>query len=243
MSKSESDDQLIPSTDTRLLPPASDWPAAVSHQAHTGPQMARGSKHRLYISLLYRQNADNFHWAITLGPKHERRNTKDSVRYDAANTITAAWNGIKPVPWRYRYDPVDPLLDTKLVARVLVAKLPAKTSFEDWAITIHETVRAVPLVQGNPAWTCRIWAMQALSALRELGGVFSSIPDVQDGNSVEAEIVAFAKIAKQQLLAAEVPVGDIHAIALADMRVRSRVESVFRPSRIQSPSQISQASS
>jgi hypothetical protein len=180
--------------------------------------MGRSSKHRLYISLLYRQDADNFHWSITLGPKNERSHTKDSVRYDAANTITAAWNGVPPVPWRYRYDPVDPLLDLKLVARVLVAKLPSKTSFEDWATTIHQTCRAVPVVQGNPAWTCRIWAMHALDALRALGGVFTTIPNVQDGNAEEAEIVAFAQIAKTRLLEGQIPIGDISAIALLDMR-------------------------
>ncbi|KAF8180550.1 hypothetical protein K438DRAFT_1842118 [Mycena galopus ATCC 62051] len=192
--------------------------------------MGKG-KHRLYISLLHRQNADNFHWAITLGPKHERNKTKDSVRYDAANTITAAWNGVQPVPWRYRYDPVDPLLDCKVVARVLIAKLPSKTSFEDWATTIHDTCRAVPLVQGNPTWTCRTWALEALSTLRALGGVFSTIPDVQDGNAEEAEIVAFAEVGKARLLAKETPVGDIHAVALLDMRRRWR-ESVFRASRL-----------
>ncbi|KAJ6498466.1 hypothetical protein C8R47DRAFT_1041063 [Mycena vitilis] len=191
------------------------------------------AKHRLYISLLYRQNADNFHWAITLGPKDERPNRKDSVRYDAANTITAAWNGIPPIPWRYRYDPVDPMLDMKLVARILIAKLPSKTSFEDWATTIHQTCRAVPLVQGNPGWTCRTWAMEALAALRALGGVFSTIPDVQDGNTEEIDIVAFAQVAKGKLMAGETPAGDIHAIALVDMRRWSRAESVFRPSRME----------
>ncbi|KAJ7662651.1 hypothetical protein DFH06DRAFT_947842, partial [Mycena polygramma] len=101
--------------------------------------------------------------------------------------------------WRYRYDPVDPMLDMKLVARILIAKLPSKTSFEDWATTIHQTCRAVPLVQGNPEWTCRTWAMEALAALRALGGVFSTIPDVQDGNTEEIEIVAFAQVAKGKL--------------------------------------------
>ncbi|KAJ6567993.1 hypothetical protein DFH09DRAFT_983349 [Mycena vulgaris] len=182
--------------------------------------MARGrsNKHRLYISLLYRQNQDNFHWAITLAPKNERTNTKDSLRYDAANTINAAWNGIMPVPWRYRCDPVDPLLDMKLVGRVLIAKLPSKTSFEDWAVTIDQICRAVPLVQNNPAWTCRIWAMQALGALGGLGGAFATIPNVQDGNTEESEIVAFAQIAKARLLAGQIKLGDIHAIGLFDMR-------------------------
>ncbi|KAJ6467860.1 hypothetical protein C8R45DRAFT_474704 [Mycena sanguinolenta] len=193
--------------------------------------MAKG-KHRLYISLLYRQNHDNFHWALTLGPKHERNNTKDSVRYDAANTIPASWDGTSPIPWRYRYDPVDPLLDLKLVARVLVAKLPSSTPFEDWAISIHHTCRAVPVVQGNPAWTCRIWAMEALSALRALGGVFSTIPNVQDGSPEEGEIVAFAQVAKAHLLGADIPIGDIHAIASLDMRRRWR-DSAFRPSQLQ----------
>ncbi|KAJ7779915.1 hypothetical protein B0H16DRAFT_1711146 [Mycena metata] len=189
--------------------------------------VGRSNKHRLYISLLYRPKADNFHWAITLGPRNERPNSKDSVRYDAANTITSAWNGAEPVPWRYRYDPVDPLLDMKLVARILIAKLPSNTSFEDWATTIHQTCRAVPLVQNNSAWTCRIWAIQALCALRALGGAFSTIPDVQDGNTDEAEIMAFAQVARARLLASEVKAGDIHAIALLDMRRQWR-DSVFR---------------
>ncbi|KAJ6629860.1 hypothetical protein B0H10DRAFT_1985624 [Mycena sp. CBHHK59/15] len=182
--------------------------------------MARGrsSKHRLYISLLYRQNQSNFHWAITLAPKKEHTKTKDSMRYDAANTITAAWNGVMPVPWRYRCDPVDPLLDAKLVARVLAAKLSSSTSFQDWAATIDQTCRAVPLIQNNPAWTCRIWAIQALSAVRSVGGDFATIPNVQDGNTEEGKIVAFAQIAKARLLAGEIPIGDIHAIALLDMR-------------------------
>ncbi|KAJ7697162.1 hypothetical protein B0H17DRAFT_1052298 [Mycena rosella] len=198
----------------------------------------RSNKHRLYISLLYRQNQDNFHWALTLAPKSERANTKSSVRYDAANTITAAWNGVQPVPWRYRCDPVDPLLDAKLVARVLVAKLPSRTSFEDWAVTIDQTCRAVPLVQNKPGWTCRTWAIEALGALRGLGGDFATIPDVQDGNTEEQEIVAFAQIAKAQLLAGEIPVGDIHAIALVDMRRLSGVSSFrsgFRSKQVSRP--------
>ncbi|KAK7052732.1 hypothetical protein R3P38DRAFT_2861683 [Favolaschia claudopus] len=192
--------------------------------------MGKG-KHRLYISLLYRQNADNFHWALTLGPKHERKSTKDSVRYDVANTVNAAWNGVEPVPWRYRYDPVNPLLEYKLVARVLIAKLPSKTSFEDWATTIHHTCRALPIVQNDAAWRCRSWVLQAMNTLRALGGAFSTIPDVQDGNAEEAEIIAFAKAARGKVLGGEIPVGDIHAIPLLDMR-RTWRESVLRSSRL-----------
>ncbi|KAJ7758118.1 hypothetical protein DFH07DRAFT_818734 [Mycena maculata] len=182
--------------------------------------MARGrsNKHRLYVSLLYRQNQSDFHWAITLAPKHEHANAKDSMRYDAANTITPAWNGIQPIPWRYRYDPVGPLLDLKLVARVIVAKLPSNISFHDWAATIDQTCRAVPLVQNDPSWTCRIWAMQALDALRALGTHFSTIPNVQDGNMEEGEIVAFAQVAKARLLGRQIPIGDIRAIPFFDMR-------------------------
>ncbi|KAJ7144239.1 hypothetical protein C8R44DRAFT_601345, partial [Mycena epipterygia] len=120
--------------------------------------------------------------------------------------------------WRYRCDPVDPLLDMKLVSRVLVAKLPSNGSFQDWAATIDTTCRAVPLIQNNPAWTCRTWAMQALAALRALGGDFATIPNVQDGNTEEGEIVAFAQIAKARLLDGQVKLGDIDAIALFDMR-------------------------
>ncbi|KAJ7495350.1 hypothetical protein FB451DRAFT_1550804 [Mycena latifolia] len=145
-------------------------------------------------------------------------NAKDSVRYDAANTITAAWDGVPPIPWRYRCDHVDPLLDLKLVARVLIAKLPASTPFEEWAATIDRTCRAVPLVQGDPRWTCRIWTFQALAALHALGGAFATIPDVHDESMEEGEIVAFAQIAKAKLLGGQIPLGDMRAIALFDMR-------------------------
>ncbi|KAJ7088045.1 hypothetical protein B0H15DRAFT_949857 [Mycena belliarum] len=180
----------------------------------------RFNKPRLYVSLLYRQNQDDFHWAITLAPKTEVPNARDSVRYDAANTITAAWDGVPPVPWRYRYDPVDPLLDLKLVARILVAKLPGSTSFADWAAQIDETCRAVPLVQGDPSWTCRTWAHEALAALRALGGAFATIPDVRDGNAAEGEMIAVAQIAKPKLLGGEIPLGDIRLVPTLDMRRR-----------------------
>ncbi|KAJ7120684.1 hypothetical protein C8R43DRAFT_1241542 [Mycena crocata] len=124
-----------------------------------------------------------------------------------------------PAPWQYRYDPVDPLLDLqKLVARVLVAKLSSRWSFQDWAESIDQTCRAVPLIQNDSGWTCRTWAMQALSALRALEGDFATIPDLQDGNMEEGEIIAFAQVAKTRLLAGHVSMGDIHAIELFDMR-------------------------
>ncbi|KAJ7249888.1 hypothetical protein C8J57DRAFT_685288 [Mycena rebaudengoi] len=174
------------------------------------------NKPRLYISLLYRQNKDNFHWAITLAPKAEIPGTKDSMRYDAANTIHASWDGV--LPWRYRCDLVDPLLDMKLVTRVLVAKIASNRSFDAWCALIDQTCRAVPLIQNNPAWTCRIWAHNALGALHALNGDFSTIPDVLAGNMEEGEIVAFAQIAKARLLGGNLPLGDIYAIPLLDMR-------------------------
>ncbi|KAJ7500664.1 hypothetical protein B0H11DRAFT_786549 [Mycena galericulata] len=180
------------------------------------------NKYRLYISLLLREKQNNFHWAITLAPKNEQPNAKDSMRYDAANTITASWNGIHPVPWRYRYDAVDPLLDLKLVARVLVAKLPSDIPFQEWADRIDETFRAVPLIQDNPSWNCRSWVIHALSELRALGGEFYTVPNVLDGNTEEGIIVEFAQNGKAQLLARQIPFGDIRVIPSLDMRHQRR---------------------
>jgi hypothetical protein len=157
------------------------------------------NKRRLYIILQHRMELPGFHWAIMLAPKNDSidMQTKDCHVFHVTNTFqpgTSDHDG--PPDWRYEEKPDHSMRSGTLVARILVAKLPADTPVETQVALISEIVRRVEIIQHDRNWTCRVWVESALAALRDTGGYFSTIPEIKVGSQAEDAIKAFGEQAK-----------------------------------------------
>lgn len=94
--------------------------------------MSEKDKNRLYITLQYRSGKPRFHWALLLAPKSESTDVqiKDSHLFHVTNSIQPGIKfGANGKPeWRYEDEPVNSMARSKLIGRVLVAKLPTNES-------------------------------------------------------------------------------------------------------------------
>ncbi|KAG0699559.1 hypothetical protein DFH29DRAFT_42465 [Suillus ampliporus] len=188
--------------------------------------MAR-KKHRLYIALHHRNSKPGFHFALMLSPKKETRTTSihDCHIYHTINTIQSGvkfnLNGMPE--WRYEHKAVNGLREGTVIGRVLIAKLPAHEPLVTQAERIHEILVQVPLVQNDAQWTCQVWMIEALAALRVKGGDFSTIPEVTNGGQMEDDIKTFGDMAKDSVFKGQGPppscASDLPHI---DMRVRRK---------------------
>jgi len=189
--------------------------------------MSPKNKNRLYITLQHRAEQPGFHWALVLAPKSESSdsNIKDSHIFHATNTIQPGVpigpNG-KP-GWRYEDKKVNPLRSGNLVARILVAKLPTTKLLVEQAQDIDAIVQGVQIIQNDENWTCRVWVEEALAALRasegNLSGYFRSIPQVDNGSSVETRIKKFGETAKRKIKEGSTSIKHPNDLPFEDMRV------------------------
>jgi hypothetical protein len=182
--------------------------------------MHKKNKNRLYITLQYRQGP-GFHWALMLTPKSENPG-RDSRLFHAINTIQPGHPvGPSGKPdWRYETRHVNSLRSHSQIARILVAKLLPSTPLDAWAVRIHEIADAVPIVQEDPKWTCRVWVESVLEALRAEAGPFCTIPQVVNGGQVEDRIKAFGEKAKADVLSGTVSIATASDLPLLDLRER-----------------------
>jgi hypothetical protein len=116
--------------------------------------MDTSNKDRIYVALYARggQDPNTYHWAIIIGPKNEVEGGR-GFRYHARQRLDPA----RPGRHVWHYEALDiPLAQTSmLLARVMIGKVADGAQ-------LAATLAAVPLVQDDLAWTCRIWVRDAL---------------------------------------------------------------------------------
>jgi hypothetical protein len=127
----------------------------------------------LYIALFARTSTPRtYHWALLVCSPTSPPTATSGVRYHVTNSIQGPTpetpNPPQPnpdgrLPWRFEAQPLANLFTASpLLARVLVSQIanPALVS---------ATLEAVPLIQDDKTWTCRMWVRDALATLAQLG--------------------------------------------------------------------------
>ncbi|KAG0699557.1 hypothetical protein DFH29DRAFT_785394, partial [Suillus ampliporus] len=85
---------------------------------------------------------------------------------------------------------------------------------------IHDILAQVPPVQNDAQWTCRVWMIKALAALRAKRCDFSTIPEVTNGGQTEGDIKTFGDMAKDSVLKGQGPPSSCASdLSHIDMRV------------------------
>ncbi|OAX83017.1 hypothetical protein ACJ72_02618 [Emergomyces africanus] len=123
--------------------------------------MPAANKDRVYVALYARGGEDpnTYHWAIIVGPKEEVEGGKGH-RHHVKQQLDPA----SPSQFKWVYQALEiPLIQTSmLLGRIMIAKVTD-------SVQLRNTLAAVPIVQNNPAWTCRIWVRDAIVALEADG--------------------------------------------------------------------------
>lgn len=133
------------------------------------------NKPRLYVAL-YAQGGDEsirprrFHWALLVCPKDDKGT---AYRYHVINTLQP---GVVGQVWRFEARPLAQFSTQLLLTRTLVAKIERPQDVE-------RGLSSVPIVQGNPNWTCRIWVREAIQQLGHDGVLGHS--KITDWNAIE----------------------------------------------------------
>jgi hypothetical protein len=97
--------------------------------------------------------------------------------------------------WWYRpARKISPLGDGRVIARVLIAKLPARDAQQ--VGDLAQILREVIIVQEDPTFTCRVWVLHAMEYLREHG--YPRMPE--PSTDFEQAAKAFAIESKASLL-------------------------------------------
>ena len=96
----------------------------------------------------------SYHWALIIGPKLEVENGR-GMRYHSRERFDSHGK------WRWINEDVDiPLLPTHML---LVRMVIGKVTNTDRLV---QTPHGVPVVQGEKAWNCVMWAKNALMGLK-----------------------------------------------------------------------------
>ncbi|KAF4635878.1 hypothetical protein G7Y89_g2198 [Cudoniella acicularis] len=122
------------------------------------------NKDRLYVVLYARGGLakmpgkeDTYHWALIVGPKDEEEGGH-GMRYHAKERMIAAGQS------EWFFDERETTLEatSMLLVRITVAKVKKMDQ-------LVNTLRSVPIKQGEPGWNCVIWVKEALQALQTDG--------------------------------------------------------------------------
>jgi hypothetical protein len=119
------------------------------------------NKPRLYVAQ-YAQGGDEsvrprrFHWALLVCPKSDNGPT---YRYHVINTLQP---GVAGQRWRFEARPLANFSTQLLLTRMLIAKI-------DRPADLGRSLESLRLVQGDPAWTCRVWVSEAIQQLDQDG--------------------------------------------------------------------------
>ncbi|KAI7777107.1 hypothetical protein LA080_004009 [Diaporthe eres] len=147
------------------------------------------NKKRLYVAVYPSgQGTGTYHWALLIGPKKESGPVAGD-RYHVKNY---------PVAPRWRYQP-HPLQDVRVTAQLLARVTIAKIVDEERLISILESVPVDPpdwdgRASGRePKWTCRVWEIAALKAIRADGGAVGThvLDDIEGPNGIIEKTKAF----------------------------------------------------
>ena len=115
---------------------------------------------RLYVALYGQGNSapgpdDTYHWALITGPAHEVSGSR-GMRYHAKQAVSE----IDPLrsTWNRQVHDISMMPAAMILIRIMVAEISD-------AGRTGAVLEAVPVVQDDPRWTCRIWVKDALEAL------------------------------------------------------------------------------
>ncbi|KAI9672998.1 MAG: hypothetical protein M1817_003162 [Caeruleum heppii] len=130
------------------------------------------NKDRLFVALYYHQRPSVFHWAFLVSPKSKLDEPNATTRYHVTNKVQARGDSEADVLWHYERLELPKVRTVRLLVRVLVGKIESsRAAFE-------ASLASVALIQHNPEWTCRQWAVDALAQLARDGVLSkSSITD------------------------------------------------------------------
>jgi len=150
--------------------------------------MTPSNKPRLYVALYARGGEpDTYHWALIAAPKKETDETK-AKRYHVRQRMYTedgrSWN-----QWEYEELDITTLATRMILVRIMVAKIL------NWP-KLEEVVRAVPIVQNDKSWTCRIWVRNAMASLAAEAGVLGR--SVTDWPTIESSAKQYARKKKDQ---------------------------------------------
>ena len=136
--------------------------------------MVSFNKDCIYITLYAHsgQDSNTYHWTIIVGLKNEVEGGR-GFQYHARHKLDPA----TPGHYVWHYEAVEiPLEQTSmLLARIMIGKVTNE-------VQLATTLAAVPLIQDNPAWTCRIWVRDAIAVLEA------------DGRSLGTRVTGWQKI-------------------------------------------------
>ncbi|KAL1850416.1 hypothetical protein Daus18300_012950 [Diaporthe australafricana] len=147
------------------------------------------NKKRLFVAVYPSgQGTGTYHWALLVGPKVEG-DAAAGQRYHVKN---------QPVGPRWKYDPGD-LQDVRVTAQLLARVTVAKIVNEKRLI---KTLAKVPVdppdwkgkADGSePRWTCRVWVIAALEAIRDDGKIVGTncLDDIDGPNGIIERVKAF----------------------------------------------------
>ncbi|KAK2761648.1 hypothetical protein FQN54_001476 [Arachnomyces sp. PD_36] len=137
-------------------------------------------KGNVYVALYYRNSRappDSYHWAILVESKSSLSGSSEILQYHIKNTIQP---GISGQPWVFEESKLqDSNTRFRLLTRVLVGRVKKLGD-------ASACLRSVPLIQGDPGWTCRVWVRDALAKL-DADTIFDPERRINDWDAIEKE--------------------------------------------------------
>ncbi|KAF8156647.1 hypothetical protein B0H34DRAFT_469841 [Crassisporium funariophilum] len=180
--------------------------------------MPAKDKDRLYLTLNHRHELPGYHWSILLAPKDVKDETeavpsrdriKESMQWDVTN------DDDKENPWRFRQHPINQYLSISLCARILLRKFNSEDREQTISI-INELLETIDVPQNDPTFTCRVWVLNSIQALKDRGLINLSLPQ----DELEARVKAFGDQAMHRILTREVDIAaeGVSSIPVLDLR-------------------------
>ncbi|KAJ6554974.1 hypothetical protein DFH09DRAFT_1038276 [Mycena vulgaris] len=166
---------------------------------------------RLYLALSHRPSQPGYHWALLLAPKDlpASRSTDPDARCWDINNLNFAHE------WQFRAADLSQYAAPSLIARVLLRKFDA--SAREVNIRLIQTIlEALQIRQADTSFTCRVWALDGVDALRKYGLI--NIPF--ERRLLEEKAAAFADTCMALLASGELDVATqgVSAIPVLDLR-------------------------
>lgn len=110
---------------------------------------------------------NRYHWALLIGPKHESPGPVQGQRYHVKSLPVQPY-------WKYDEGNVhDVRVTAQLLARVAVAKVEDEQSLIEILrmIAVNPTNWEGRATGREPEWTCRVWVVAALNAIKADGNI------------------------------------------------------------------------
>ena len=119
--------------------------------------MSRSNKKRLYIAF-YPRNAKptspgRFHVALLIMSKSPAHDNAETTRYHVTNLVT----GESIVEWRFSKEQTV-VRWFRLHSLLLLGKIRSEAVVDEVDRILHQ----IPLVQGDPSWSCTSWIATAI---------------------------------------------------------------------------------